>query len=108
SALLTSCGMSAVVVALAHLKGEGALEGVLMGASTYHETRDLLRRASPHARCVEEHADDAFAAAIERSRPACVVIDAVATEDGAAVPDIAGIAARPPAPPRARLARRGR
>lgn len=94
SALLTSCGMSAVVVALAHLEREGALEGVLMGASTYHETRDLFRHASPDALCVEEHPDEAFAAAIQRRRPACVVIDAVATEDGAAVPDIAGIAAR--------------
>ena len=95
SALLTSCGMSAVVVALAHLEREGALRrGALLGASTYHETRDLVRHASPDALCVEEHPDDAFAAAIERRRPACVVVDAVATEAGAAVPDVAGIAAR--------------
>ena len=67
---------------------------MLLGASTYHETRDLVRRASPDALCVEEHPDEAFAAAIERRRPACVVVDAVATEDGAAVPDIARIAAR--------------
>ena len=47
-ALLTSCGMSAVVVALAHLARAGAPAGaVLIGASTYHETRDLLRRAAP-------------------------------------------------------------
>ena len=94
SALLTSCGMSAVVVALALLEREGALEDVLMGASTYHETRDLLRRASPGGLCVGEHPDEAFEAAIERRRPTCVVLDAVATEDGAAVPDIDGIAAR--------------
>jgi cystathionine beta-lyase/cystathionine gamma-synthase len=95
SALLTSCGMSAVVVALAHLEREGALrDGVLMGASTYHETRDLACRAAPEAGCVEEHPDEAFAAAIERRRPGCVVLDAVASECGAAVPDIAGIAAR--------------
>jgi cystathionine beta-lyase/cystathionine gamma-synthase len=91
-ALVTSCGMSAVVVALAHLE-EALADGVLMGASTYHETRDLVRRASPEAFCLAEHPDEAFAAAIARRRPACVVIDAVATEEGAAVPDIAGIAA---------------
>ena len=95
SALLTSCGMSAVVVALAHLEREGALRrGVLLGASTYHETRDLVRHASPDALCVEEHPDEALAAAIERRRPACVFVDAVATEAGAAVPDIPRIAAR--------------
>ena len=94
-ALLTSCGMSAVVVVLAHLERDGALrDGVLMGASTYHETRDLVRRASPGALCLAEHPDEAFAAAIARLRPACVVIDAVATEAGVAVPDVAGIARR--------------
>jgi cystathionine beta-lyase/cystathionine gamma-synthase len=41
---------------------------------------------------LEEHPDGAFAAAIERLRPACVVLDAVATEYGAAVPDLGGIA----------------
>jgi hypothetical protein len=60
AALLTSCGMSAVVVALAHLERDGALRhGVLLGASTYHETRDLVRRAAPHAICIEEHPDGA-------------------------------------------------
>jgi cystathionine beta-lyase/cystathionine gamma-synthase len=93
AALLTSCGMSAVVVALAHLERAGALrEGVLLGASTYHETRDLVRRAAPHAACVAEHPDATFVAAIERGRPACVVLDAVATEHGAAIPDVPGIA----------------
>jgi cystathionine beta-lyase/cystathionine gamma-synthase len=87
--------MSAVVVALAHLEREGALRhGVLLGASSYHETRDLVRRAAPHAICIDEHPDGAFAAAIERRRPACVVLDAVATEEGAAVPDVAAIGAR--------------
>ena len=84
--------MSAVVVALARL--DGALrDGVMVGASTYHETRDLLRRAAPGALLIPEHPDGAFAAAIARRRPACVVVDAVATEHGAAVPDLAGIAA---------------
>jgi cystathionine beta-lyase/cystathionine gamma-synthase len=83
--------MSAVVVALAQLP---VREGVLLGASTYHETRDLVRRASPEALCLEEHPDDVFASALARLRPACVVLDAVATEAGCAVPDIAGIAAR--------------
>jgi cystathionine beta-lyase/cystathionine gamma-synthase len=93
AALLTSCGMSAVVVALAHLEQVGALrDDVLMGASTYHETRDLVRRAAPDACVLAEHPDRAFAAAIERRRPACVVLDAVATEHGTAVPDLRGIA----------------
>ena len=35
------------------------------------------------------HPAEAFAAAIARCRPACVVIDAVATEEGVAVPDVA-------------------
>jgi cystathionine beta-lyase/cystathionine gamma-synthase len=92
-ALLTSCGMSAVVVALAHLERLGALRGgVLLGASTYHETRDLLLGAVPHAMLLHEHPDTAFAAAVERLRPACVVLDAVATEHGAAIPDIPLIA----------------
>src|SRR5712672_2059036 len=93
AALLTNCGMSAVVVALAHLERAGALhDGVLLGASTYHETRDLVLRAAPHAVGIAEHPDATFAAAIQRRRPACVVLDAVATEHGAAVPDLAGIA----------------
>jgi cystathionine beta-lyase/cystathionine gamma-synthase len=93
AALLTSCGMSAVVVALHHLERNGALEGaVVLGASTYHETRDLVRRAAPHALLVAEHPDVALATAIAQRRPACVVLDAVATEHGAAVPDLAGIA----------------
>ncbi|MDP9256851.1 MAG: PLP-dependent transferase [Actinomycetota bacterium] len=93
AALLTSCGMSAVVVALAHLQRAGALRhGVLLGASSYHETRDLVCRAAPDAGCVAEHPDATFAAAIGRRSPSCVVLDAVATECGAAVPDVAGIA----------------
>ncbi len=91
SALLTSCGMSAVVVALAHVS-DALRDGVLVGASAYHETRDLVRRAAPHAVLLPEHPDGAFAAAIARWRPACVVLDAVSTESGAAVPDIPGIA----------------
>jgi cystathionine beta-lyase/cystathionine gamma-synthase len=89
AALLTSCGMSAVVVALARLERDGALKDALLGASTYHETRDLLRHAVPP---MPEHPDGAFTAAIARRRPSCVVVDAVATEHGAAVPDLAGIA----------------
>ena len=93
TALLTSCGMSAVVVALQQLARDGALrDGVLAGASTYHETRDLLRRAAPDALLLDEHPDAGFAAAIARRRPACVVVDAVATEHGAAVPDLGRIA----------------
>jgi cystathionine beta-lyase/cystathionine gamma-synthase len=93
ASLLTSCGMSAVAVVLARLERAGALrQGVLLGASTYHETRDLVRRATPGVMFVAEHPDAAFGAAIERRRPACVVLDAVATEHGAAIPDIAAIA----------------
>jgi cystathionine beta-lyase/cystathionine gamma-synthase len=93
AALLTSCGMSAVVVALVRLGREGVLQNtILMGASTYHETRDLVRRAAPQTILVNEHPDGAFAAAVERVRPAGVVLDAVATEHGAAVPDIARVA----------------
>ena len=92
--LLTSCGMSAVVVALAHLQRAGALDGdVLVGASTYHETRDLVQRLAPQALLHDEHPDAAFVATIGRLRPACVVLDAVATEHGAAIPDLPGIAA---------------
>jgi cystathionine beta-lyase/cystathionine gamma-synthase len=42
--------------------------------------------------CIDEHPDRHLAGAIERRRPACVVLDVVATECGAAVPDIAEIA----------------
>jgi cystathionine beta-lyase/cystathionine gamma-synthase len=93
TAMLTSCGMSAVVVVLTRLERAGALrQGVLMGASTYHETRDLVHRAAPGVMFVAEHPDAAFTAAIERRRPACVMLDAVATEHGAAIPDLAAIA----------------
>jgi cystathionine beta-lyase/cystathionine gamma-synthase len=92
-ALLTSCGMSAVVVALEHLEREGALRGsVLMGASTYHETRDRVRHKAADVMCAEEHPDEDFADVVSLRRPACVVLDAVATECGAAVPDIRRIA----------------
>jgi cystathionine beta-lyase/cystathionine gamma-synthase len=93
AALLTSCGMSAVVVALTRLERAGALRhGVLLGASTYHETRDLVEHAAPHALVHHEHPDGALIAAARRLRPGCVVLDAVATERGVAVPDIACIA----------------
>jgi cystathionine beta-lyase/cystathionine gamma-synthase len=93
AALLTSCGMAAVVVALARLEHEGALrEGVLLGASSYHETRDLIRRTAPGSLLLAEHPDDTLVRAIERRRPPYLVLDAVATEHGAAVPDLAGIA----------------
>jgi cystathionine beta-lyase/cystathionine gamma-synthase len=93
AALLTSCGMSAAVVALARLARAGALRhGVLLGASTYHETRDLVQHAAPHAHLHEEHPDGALTAAITRLRPGCVVLDAVASERGVAIPEIARIA----------------
>ena len=51
-ALLTSCGMSSFVVALEHLEREGGLRrSVLIGASTYHETRDLFVCAALGAVC---------------------------------------------------------
>jgi cystathionine beta-lyase/cystathionine gamma-synthase len=94
AALLTSCGMSAVVVALACLERAGALRhGVVLGASTYHETRDLVCRAAPHALIHDEHPDATLAMTVRRLRPGCVVLDAVATEHGVAVPDVARIAA---------------
>jgi cystathionine beta-lyase/cystathionine gamma-synthase len=93
TALLTSCGMSAAVVALARLERAGALRsGVLVGSSTYHETRDLVLRAAPHALIPDEHPDAALLTVIRRYRPGCVVLDAVATEAGIAVPDIPRIA----------------
>jgi cystathionine beta-lyase/cystathionine gamma-synthase len=93
AALMTSCGMSAVVVALAWLERSGALRrGVLMGSSTYHETRDLVRLAAPLALIHDEHPDAALISAVRRLRPGCVILDAVATEQGVAVPDIARIA----------------
>jgi cystathionine beta-lyase/cystathionine gamma-synthase len=93
AALLTSCGMSAVIVALERLKRAGALrDGVLLGSSTYHETRDLVIQAAPHALIHDEHPDAKFIAAVQRLRPGCVVLDAVATEVGVAVPDLARIA----------------
>ena len=92
-ALLTSCGMAATVVALAHLARAGALRGdVLVGASAYHETRDLVCSAAAHAVLRREHPDVAFTDEIRRLRPSCVVLDVVATEHGAAVPHLPRIA----------------
>ena len=92
-ALLTSCGMSAVVVGLAHLDPRPLRDGVRREHPPTTSARPRAARVTGGA-LSRRTPRRAFAAAIARCRPASVVIDAVATEEGVAVPDVVGIARR--------------
>jgi cystathionine beta-lyase/cystathionine gamma-synthase len=79
-ALATSCGMSAFTTIVGFLQMEGKLDRpVVLGASAYHECRDIVRAVVPSDRIVEapEHPHDALASAILRHRPAAVFLDSV-------------------------------
>jgi cystathionine beta-lyase/cystathionine gamma-synthase len=93
-ALVTSCGMSAFATIVGFLQMEGKLDGpVVLGASTYHECRDLLRAMVPNDALVEapEHPCDALPSAILRHRPAAVFLDSVGNAPGTLVADVPGV-----------------
>lgn len=93
-ALLTSCGMSAFVTILGSLRETGGLAGpVVVGASVYHECRDLLVAAVPPRTFVEvsEHPPDALPAAIRRHRPTAVFLDSIGNAPGTLAPALAGV-----------------
>jgi cystathionine beta-lyase/cystathionine gamma-synthase len=90
-ALATSCGMSAFVTIVTMLRDAGRLERVVLGASTYHECRDLLRAAVPASSLAV--ADEAsLPDVIRRVRPTAVVLDALANAPGVAMADLAAVA----------------
>jgi cystathionine beta-lyase/cystathionine gamma-synthase len=93
-ALMTSCGMSAFATIVGFLQMEGKLDGpVVLGASTYHECRDLLRAMVPSDALVEapEHPSNALPSAILRHRPAAVFLDSVGNAPGTLVADVPGV-----------------
>jgi len=93
-ALVTSCGMSAFATIVGFLQMEGKIDGpVVLGASTYHECRDLLRAMVPDDALVEapEHPPDALPSAILRHRPAAVFLDSVGNAPGTLVADLPGV-----------------
>lgn len=93
-ALVTSCGMSAFATIVGFLQMEGKLDGpVVLGASTYHECRDLLRALVPNDALVEapEHPSDALPSAILRHRPVAVFLDSVGNAPGTLVADVPGV-----------------
>jgi cystathionine beta-lyase/cystathionine gamma-synthase len=92
--LATSCGMAAFTTILGFLQMERRLDGpVVLGASTYHECRDLVRAMVPSNRLVEapEHPADALPEAIARSRPAAVFLDSVGNAPGTLVADVPAV-----------------
>jgi cystathionine beta-lyase/cystathionine gamma-synthase len=93
-ALMTSCGMSAFATIVGFLQMEGKLDGpVVLGASTYHECRDLLRAVVPNDALVEasEHPWNDLPSAILRHRPAAVFLDSVGNAPGTLVADVRGV-----------------
>ncbi len=93
-ALATSCGMSAFATILGFLQAERALDGpVVVGASVYHECRDLLTAAVAPTMLVEisEHPAGALPTAVRRYRPRAVFLDSVGNAPGTLVPDIAAV-----------------
>ncbi|HZD17112.1 MAG TPA: PLP-dependent transferase [Actinomycetota bacterium] len=93
-ALATSCGMSAFTTILGFLLLEGKLEPpILMGASVYHECRDLVRATVPGDGVVEvsEHPPDLLPDAIRRLRPRVVFLDSIGNAPGTLVPDVPSV-----------------
>ena len=106
-ALATNCGMSAFTTILAFLQRTNALRGrVVLGASTYHESRDLVRALVPAQRLIEVPDADrhALERAIAHERPSLVILDTLANAPGVTMVDVAAaIAAMRGSAPNARL-----
>ena len=85
-AFATSCGMSALTTILAFLHVEGP---VLLGRSSYHETRELVLAAFP-GRVVEVDEDDLLGA-VQELRPGALFVDSLCNSRGLAVPALGAI-----------------
>jgi len=82
----TSCGMSALTTILAFLDVEGPL---VLGRSSYHETRALVPAAFP-GRVVEVDEDDLLGA-LPDLRPGALFVDSLCNSRGLAVPELGAI-----------------
>lgn len=87
-AFATSCGMSSLTTVLAFLDVDGP---VLLGRSSYHETKDLVLAAFA-GRAVEVDEADLLRA-LEEIRPGALFVDSLCNSRGLAVPDLGGILA---------------
>jgi cystathionine beta-lyase/cystathionine gamma-synthase len=92
---LTASGMAAFTTIVSFLTLERRLDGpVLVGRSTYHESRELLLRAlGPRAVLVDELDTRGIVRALER-RPAALFLDSLCNAPGLAVPDLTAILAQ--------------
>ncbi|MFB3738701.1 MAG: PLP-dependent transferase [Candidatus Velamenicoccus archaeovorus] len=90
-ALMTGCGMSAFATILAYLTMERLVRGpVLLGASVYHECRDLIARSElgPLVHEVPEMRTDLIQRAIDELRPDAVFLDSLCNAKGIHLPDL--------------------
>ncbi len=85
-AFATSCGMSALTTFLAFLGIEGP---VVLGRSSYHETKELVL-ATFAGRVVQVDETD-LVDALERFRPKALFVDSLCNSRGLAVPDLGPI-----------------
>jgi Cys/Met metabolism PLP-dependent enzyme len=96
-AYLTSCGMAAFTTILGFLLFERLLDGpVVVGRSTYHESRILLRSAlGARVTLVDEEDTDAVVCALA-GRPRALFLDSLCNAPGLALPDLDTILAAVP------------
>jgi len=87
-AFATSCGMSALTTILAFLDVEGP---VVLGRSSYHETKELVLAAFAGRVVQVDEAD--LLDALERFRPKALFVDSLCNSRGLAVPDLGPILA---------------
>ena len=90
-ALATSSGMAAFTTILGWLLMEpGPYGPVLVGASTYHECRQLIARSPFGARAVlvEETETNRLLRAMDEHRPRVVFLDSLCNAAGLALPDL--------------------
>lgn len=97
-AYLTSCGMAAFTTVLGLLALELQPRGpVLLGRSTYHETKGLVTATfGERVLLVDEEDTSAIVGALERVRPAALFLDSLCNAPGLAVPDLDAILRRVP------------
>jgi hypothetical protein len=87
-AFATSCGMSALTTILAFLDVEGP---VLLGRSSYHETKELV--LAEFAERVVEVDEADLLGALKEIRPGALFVDSLCNSRGLAVPDLGPILA---------------
>src|SRR6266516_2974514 len=96
-AVATSSGMAAFTTILGCLLMEpGPQRPVLVGASTYHECRELIARSPLGARAllVEETDTKRLLRAIDEHRPGLVFLDSLCNAAGLALPDLPCVISR--------------